>query len=135
MDARAKRMAIPKPIERPMRIAILLNSYRSPHIKAIRASYVKSIGAVSPESKLNFFYPAEVEDDFPDPRDCDLIIIGGGNVDPRKSLPWIAKVHDFIRNVAGVFPDKKMCGICWGHQTVARVFGGRIVEMAVPEVI
>ncbi|KAL1861583.1 hypothetical protein VTK73DRAFT_7043 [Phialemonium thermophilum] len=26
-----------------------------------------------------------------------------------------------------------MCGICWGHQTIALVFGGEVVDMAMPE--
>lgn len=117
----------------PLRIAILLNSYKSPFITQIRQSYVRTITAVSPRSRLTFFYPAE-KDEFPDPADFDLIVVGGSNVDPRKSHEWIRKVHHFVLGVTKDFPDKKLCGICWGHQTISRIFGGVVVDMEYPEV-
>ncbi|KAK3323005.1 class I glutamine amidotransferase-like protein [Apodospora peruviana] len=119
---------------RPLNIAILLNSYRSPYIAEIRDSYVRSISAVSRNSSLTFFYPAEKADgDFPDPDAFDLIVIGGSNADPRKTHQWILRVHRFILDVVAHHPGKKMCGICWGHQTISLLFGGEIVDMEKPE--
>lgn len=117
----------------PLNIAILLNSWRSRFIEAIRDSYIRTIGAVSPDSKLHFFYPVE-KDDFPDPDEFDLIIIGGSNVDPRQNWPWMLRMHAFILRLVKDYPRKKICGICWGHQTIARLFGGDIVDMETPEV-
>ncbi len=125
----------PKPSPAPtLNIAILLNSYRSPFITEIRDSYIRSIGAVSPDSTLTFFYPAERVDDFPDPNAFDLIVIGGGNADPRKKHQWILCVHHFILDVVASHPRKKLCGICWGHQTISMLFGGEVVDMEMPEV-
>ncbi|KAJ3562166.1 hypothetical protein NPX13_g8666 [Xylaria arbuscula] len=31
------------------------------------------------------------------------------------------------------YPHKKLLGICWGHQTISSVFGGKLVDAAVPE--
>lgn len=120
--------------DRSLRIAILLNSYRSPIIAEIRDSYVRSIGAVCPDAQLVFFYPAEQTDDFPDPDAFDLIVIGGGNADPRKRHPWILRVHKFILDVVANYPRKKLCGICWGHQTICQLFGAELVDMEIPEV-
>jgi len=203
-----------------LKIAILLNSYRSPFISEIRESYVRSIGAVAPDSILTFFYPAEHIpvsttssttftstftstgsvvgpgsgpgpglglglglgtihggngghggygghgyghapppvhvhgsetgghrehhrggheyeyrfNDLPDPSSFDLIVIGGGNADPRKTHGWILRVHRFIRDVVANYPSTKLCGICWGHQTISLLFGGEIVDMGMPEV-
>ncbi|KAK3903180.1 class I glutamine amidotransferase-like protein [Staphylotrichum tortipilum] len=126
----------PSSPDRPPRIAILLNSFRSPFIADIRASYIRSIGAVSPDAALSFFYPAEEPADadaFPDPDAFDLIVVGGGNRDPRAGHPWMLRVHRFILDVARRHPRKKICGICWGHQTICMLFGAELVDMDTPE--
>jgi hypothetical protein len=90
-----------------LRIAVLLNSYKSPFINQIRQSYVRTITTVSPGSRPAFFHPAE-QNEFPRPEDFDLIVVGGSNVDPRKSHDWIIQVHQFVLSVTREYPDKKM---------------------------
>jgi GMP synthase-like glutamine amidotransferase len=125
----------PTRIQPPLRVAILLNSYRSPFITEIRDSYVRSIGAVAgDDAELTFFLPAEKPDDFPDPDAFDLIVVGGGNADPRKRHTWILRVHEFILDVVANHPRTKLCGICWGHQTISMLFGAELVDMEMPEV-
>ncbi|KAK3295204.1 class I glutamine amidotransferase-like protein [Chaetomium fimeti] len=124
----------PTRLQPPLRIAILLNSYRSPFITEIRDSYVRSTGAVAgDDAELTFFLPAEKPDDFPDPDAFDLIVVGGGNADPRKRHPWILRVHKFILDVVANHPRTKLCGICWGHQTISMLFGAELVDMETPE--
>ncbi|KAI1115125.1 class I glutamine amidotransferase-like protein [Nemania sp. NC0429] len=117
----------------PLRIAILLNSYRSRFLPAIRASYQRTIGAVAPDAQLAFYEPANRPGEFPDPEYFHLIVLGGSNVDPRKRHPWILEVHDFVRRLVRDYPHKKLLGICWGHQTISSVFGGKIADAANPE--
>lgn len=97
-----------------LRIAILLNSWRSRFLPAIRASYIRTIGAVAPDARLSFFEPANRPGDFPDPARFDLIVFGGANVDPRKSHPWILEIHAFLRHLLLDYPTKKILGICVG---------------------
>ncbi|KAI0393909.1 class I glutamine amidotransferase-like protein [Xylariaceae sp. FL0594] len=116
-----------------LRIAILLNSHRSRILPAIRASYQRTIGAVAPDAHLAFYEPANRPGEFPNPDYFDLVVLGGGNVDPRKRHPWILEVHDFVRRLVRDYPHKKLLGICWGHQTICQVFGGKIADAPTPE--
>lgn len=118
----------------PLRVAVLLNSYRSRLLPAIRGSYQRTIGAVAPHAQLAFYEPANRPGDFPNPDYFDLIVLGGSNVDPRKRYPWILEVHEFVRRMVRDYPHKKLVGICWGHQTISSVFGGKLADAPVPEV-
>ncbi|KAI0910447.1 class I glutamine amidotransferase-like protein [Ustulina deusta] len=121
------------PVTESLRIAVLLNSYRSRLLPAIRGSYRRTIGAVAPHAQLAFYEPANRPGEFPNPDYFDLIVLGGSNVDPRKRHPWILQVHEFVRRMVRDYPHKKLLGICWGHQTISSVFGGMLVDAAVPE--
>lgn len=70
----------------------------------------------------------------PGPSPFDLVVVGGANLDARRSDPWILALHGFLRARVRRRPDAKIVGICWGHQTIARVFGGEVVDMDTAEV-
>ena len=99
----------------PLRIAVLLNSYRSRLILAVRGSYQRTIRAVAPNAQLAFYEPANRPGEFPSPDYFDLIVLGGSNVDPRKRHAWILEVHTFVRRMVRGYPYKKLLGILWGH--------------------
>lgn len=59
-----------------------------------------------------------------DPSLHDAFLITGSPAGVYDPLPWIAPLADFIR-AAG---DKKMVGICFGHQAMAQALGGEVVK-------
>jgi GMP synthase-like glutamine amidotransferase len=59
---------------------------------------------------------------FPDPGNHDAILITGSPAGVYEDLPWIPALLDFIRSA----DDRKMVGICFGHQAMAEALGGHV---------
>jgi len=60
------------------------------------------------------------------PDECDGYIITGSKSSVYDSDEWITKLRDYVRNLAS--HRKKMVGICFGHQLLAHVLGGRTAK-------
>jgi GMP synthase-like glutamine amidotransferase len=60
--------------------------------------------------------------DLPELGAHDAYLITGSPVGVYDPLPWIAPLLDFIR-AAG---NRKMVGICFGHQAMAQALGGQV---------
>ncbi|MFL6801893.1 MAG: type 1 glutamine amidotransferase, partial [Sphingomicrobium sp.] len=52
----------------------------------------------------------------------DAILITGSPAGVYDPLPWIAPLIEFIRSAK----DKKMVGVCFGHQVMAEALGGHV---------
>ena len=61
--------------------------------------------------------------------DVDAVFIGGaGEYSAKDDHPWIGTLIDFIHSIADrTIP---LFGSCWGHQVMARAFGGRVIHDA-----
>ncbi len=62
-----------------------------------------------------------------DVADADAVIIGGsGEYSVFDDLPFIAPLTELVLRLADdVHP---LFGVCWGHQFIARCFGGRVIR-------
>jgi GMP synthase-like glutamine amidotransferase len=59
---------------------------------------------------------------FPDAAAYDAFLVTGSPAGVYDRLPWIAPLQDFIRAAS----DKKMIGVCFGHQVMAQALGGHV---------
>ena len=60
-----------------------------------------------------------------DPAECAAYVITGSAAGVDDDLPWIAPFFDFLRRVRG---QAKLVGICFGHQAMAKAFGGDVAR-------
>jgi len=119
-----------------LRIAILLNGFESPNTPLIKSAFTTTINAAcslgsdtpSTPSTIDFYDPI-VKQEYPAPLRYDLIVLSGGTADPMGNDPWVLKLQEWLRETVAEYPEKKILGICWGHQTIHVTFGGRVEEM------
>jgi len=63
-----------------------------------------------------------VAGELPNPAAHDAYLITGSPAGVYDPLPWIEPLQEFIRSAG----DRKMVGICFGHQVMAEALGGHV---------
>jgi GMP synthase-like glutamine amidotransferase len=58
-----------------------------------------------------------------EPAECSAYVITGSSAGVYEDLPWIPPFLAFLRTVRG---RAKLIGICFGHQAMAKAFGGEV---------
>lgn len=84
--------------------------------------FVALLGRVDPAME---FVTYDVENEqYPDDIDeVDAYLITGSKSSVYDDKPWIPPLVEFVREIAA--RDKKIIGICFGHQLVAQALGGK----------
>ncbi|KAL4967094.1 copper/iron-regulated glutamine amidotransferase [Aspergillus stella-maris] len=108
-------------------VAILVNEGSKGNIP-MKVAFEIIFKTISPESQLNFYDPVHAQS-YPDVSKYDLIVLSGGSVFVMEEIPWVMKMRSFIRSTIAEHPQKKILGICWGHQIINVALGGRVQEM------
>ena len=70
------------------------------------------------------FTDYDVQSTIPNELECDAYLITGSRHSVYDELPWIELLVDFLRTALQA--QKKVVGICFGHQLIAHYFGGRV---------
>jgi GMP synthase-like glutamine amidotransferase len=87
--------------------------------------FIDFLNAVGLQAELVVYNVGE--DEFPASLDeCDAYLITGSPVSVYDDYPWIQRLMDFVRQ--GHQNQKRMVGICFGHQLIAEALGGKVLE-------
>ncbi len=57
---------------------------------------------------------------------CDAYLITGSQHGVYENHPWIPPLEEFIRHLHTT--QKKVVGICFGHQLIAQALGGKVIK-------
>ncbi len=107
-----------------MRIGIILVDNLAPDLASIAGDYDELYRWVfdSPDVELEF-HAAHLGELPPSVRGVDAWVIGGSRASAYDDVPWILALRDFVREA--YFADMTLIGICFGHQLIADVLGGK----------
>lgn len=59
------------------------------------------------------------------PADCDAYVLTGSPAGVYEDHAWIAPLLEFVKRSRG---RAKLVGICFGHQALAKAFGGEVIK-------
>ena len=112
-----------------MNIGLLLCDDVHPELQKIYGNYSEMfttlLQQVEPSIKLTTWRLIDME--FPSSVDeCDGWIISGSKHGANDHLPWIPPLEAFIRELFE--QKKKLVGICFGHQIIAKALGGEVAR-------
>ncbi|RAL13717.1 Aldedh-domain-containing protein [Aspergillus homomorphus CBS 101889] len=73
-------------------------------------------------TKINVVQPVV---EYPRPEAFDVVLLTGSKHDSYKDVPWILTLVRFVQDCY-TSHNKRMIGICFGHQIIARALGARV---------
>lgn len=69
-----------------------------------------------------------LHDDFPASADeCDAYLVSGSKHGVYENLPWMVKLEEFICQIVSL--EKRLTGVCFGHQIIAHALGGEVAKV------
>lgn len=108
-----------------MTIGILETGRPPAHLVARFGSYADMIRAMLGPDRAYRVYDVQAGELPADPAECRAYVITGSPAGVYDDLPWIPPFLEALRRVRG---RAKMIGICFGHQAMAKAFGGEVVK-------
>ncbi len=114
-----------------MKIGMLEADNLAPEISQQFGRYSDMARALlqSLEPRLDFQTYSVINGEYPATSDeCDAWVLTGSQAGAYDDDAWIRRLELYIRELAG--QQKKLIGICFGHQLIAQALGGKVEKSA-----
>jgi GMP synthase-like glutamine amidotransferase len=108
-----------------MTIGILETGSPPVALRAQWGTYNDMIRTMLGRDRKHRSYDVQVGELPAEPTECSAYVITGSAAGVYDELPWIPPFLDFLRKVRG---KAKLVGIGFGHQAMAKAFGGDVVK-------
>lgn len=108
-----------------LHLGILQTDHVLPEFQADHGDYTDMFHRLfSAVDETVTFTDYDVQLAVPQTIECDAYVITGSKNSVYEELPWIPRLVAFLQQV--LTADRKIIGICFGHQLMAHYFGGRV---------
>ncbi len=116
-------------MNKPFKIAVLdaveRKYWASDEGRADSQKFIDLLAPVNPSASFDVYYVTENE--FPQSLDLyDGILLTGSPASVHDNCDWISRLSDLIRQAGD--ENKRMVGSCFGHQLIAKTFGGQVAH-------
>jgi GMP synthase-like glutamine amidotransferase len=109
-----------------MKLGILVTDQLDSQISEKFGSYPEMFQAllIQIDPSLTFSSYSVIDQTYPETIDeCDAYLITGSKFSAHEDKPWINQLCNYIQTLHR--QQKKLIGICFGHQLIARALGGK----------
>ena len=113
--------------DKKLRLGILNADELTPDVEEKFGNYNTMFESLFSNSLFEFNFYQVTQKTFPENiNECDAYLISGSKYSAYDNFPWVDLLKEFIVKLNE--NNRKLIGICFGHQIIAEALGGKVIK-------